>query len=274
MDQNVIPFLMVIGMGIGVILISRALDILWAQVIPIRFFYYIIRAPGVVVHELSHVFGCVIMGAKIKKVVLFSEEGGSVTYSRPKIPYLGDLVIGTAPLFCLPLVLAGFTWIFSTYLGCEFPPFLQGVNSTDELFLLAAGIIGMFVQNLVVVFNPWFLLYLYITLTLVLSVAPSMQDIKNAAIGICIISLAGYTDPLECHPPCGEFSRGDYPSREHRFLSRSYFWDYRAAHFLSSGDPVYTQKFLTGPAVAIRSVLIDPETQFFCVHDFRPARRK
>ncbi|HJX55689.1 MAG TPA: hypothetical protein VJ350_02520 [Methanoregula sp.] len=191
MDQNVIPFLMVIGMGIGVILISRALDILWAQVIPIRFFYYIIRAPGVVVHELSHVFGCVIMGAKIKKVVLFSKEGGSVTYSQPKIPYLGDLVIGTAPLFCIPMVLAGFSWIFSTYLGCEFPPFLQGVNSTDELFLLAAGIIGMFVQNLVVVFNPWFLLYLYITLTLVLSVAPSMQDIKNAAIGICIISITG-----------------------------------------------------------------------------------
>lgn len=191
MDQNVIPFLMVIGMGIGMILISRALDILWAQVIPVRFFYYIIRAPGIVVHELSHVFGCVIMGAEIKKVVLFSKEGGSVTYSPPKIPYLGDMVIGTAPLFCIPLVLAGFTWIFSTYLGCEFPPLLQGVNSTDELFLFAAGIIGMFAQNLVVVFNPWFLLYLYFTLTLVLSIAPSIQDIRNAAIGICIISLTG-----------------------------------------------------------------------------------
>ncbi len=191
MDQNVIPFLMVIGMGIGMILISRALDILWAQVIPVRFFYYIIRAPGIVVHELSHVFGCVIMGAEIKKVVLFSKEGGSVTYSPPKIPYLGDMVIGTAPLFCIPLVLAGFTWIFSTYLGCEFPPLLQGVNSTDELFLFAGGIIGMFAQNLVVVFNPWFLLYLYFTLTLVLSIAPSIQDIRNAAIGICIISLTG-----------------------------------------------------------------------------------
>ena len=40
-------------------------------------------------------------------------------------------------------------------------------------------------------FNPWFIVYLYITLTLVLSVAPSMQDIENAAIGICMITLAG-----------------------------------------------------------------------------------
>jgi hypothetical protein len=191
MDQNVTLFLMVIGMGIGVILISRGLDLIWAQVIPIRFFYYIIRAPGVIVHELSHVFGCLIMGANIKNVVLFSKEGGSVTYSRPKIPYIGDLVIGTAPLFCIPLVLAGCTWVFSTYFGCEFPALPQGVHSADELFLLATGIMKMFSGNLILSFNPWFLLYLYITLTLVLSVAPSVQDIKNAAVGICIICLSG-----------------------------------------------------------------------------------
>ena len=191
MEQNATPFLMVICMGIVVILISRALDVLWAQVIPIRFFYYIIRAPGVIVHELSHVFGCLIMGAKVKNVVLFSKEGGSVTYSQPKIPYLGDVVIGTAPLLCIPLVLAGCTWVFSQYLGCVFPALPQGINSTDDLFLLGTSIMGMFTRNLIVMFNPWFLLYLYITLTLVLSVAPSAQDIKNAAVGISIITLAG-----------------------------------------------------------------------------------
>lgn len=191
MDQNAILFLLVICMGIGVMLISRALDILWAQVIPIRSVYFIIRAPGVIIHELSHVFGCLIMGAKIKHVVLFSKEGGSVTYTRPKIPYLGDVVIGTAPLFCIPLVLAGCTWVFSRYLGCVFPALPQYVDSTDALFLLGTGVAAMFTRNLIVVFNPWFLLYLYITLTLVLSVAPSAQDLTNAAIGICIITLAG-----------------------------------------------------------------------------------
>jgi hypothetical protein len=49
----------------------------------------------------------------------------------------------------------------------------------------------MFTWNLIVRFNPWFLLYLYLTLTLVMSLAPSSQDIKNAAIGIGIITLGG-----------------------------------------------------------------------------------
>jgi hypothetical protein len=123
--------------------------------------------------------------------VFFSEKGGSVTYTASKIPYLGDVVISTAPLFCIPLVLAGCTWLFSQYLGCVFPPLPIGVDSPDALFGLLIGIVGMFTRNLIVRFNPWFLLYLYLTLTLVLSLAPSAQDMKNAAIGIGIITLVG-----------------------------------------------------------------------------------
>jgi hypothetical protein len=191
MDLNVTPFLIVVLIGIGVIVISLMLDVLWAQVIPLRSFYYFIRAPGVIVHECSHILGCLITGATVKKVVFFSEKGGSVTYTSSKIPYLGDVVISTAPLFCIPLVLAGCTWTFSQFLGCVFPPLPMGVDSTDALFGLCVGIIGMFPRNLIVQFNPWFLLYLYLTLTLVLSLAPSTQDMKNAAIGIGIITLVG-----------------------------------------------------------------------------------
>jgi hypothetical protein len=191
MDIHAAPFLMVVLIGIGVIVISLALDVLWARVIPLRPFYYMIRAPGVIVHECSHILGCLITGATIKKVVFFSEKGGSVTYTSSKIPYLGDVVISTAPLLCIPLVLAGCTWVFSQYLGCVFPPLPMGVTSTDALFGLCIGIVGMFTQNLIVRFNPWFLLYLYATLTLVLSLAPSTQDMKNAAIGIGMITLVG-----------------------------------------------------------------------------------
>ena len=191
MDIHAAPFLLVVLTGIGVIGISLALDVLWARVIPLRSFYYFIRAPGVIVHECSHILGCLITGAKVKKVVFFSEKGGSVTYASSKIPYFGDVVISTAPLFCIPLVLAGCTWVFSQYLGCVLPPLPMGVDSTDAFFGLFIGIIGMFTRNLIVRFNPWFLVYLYLTLTLVLSLAPSAQDMKNAAIGIGIITLVG-----------------------------------------------------------------------------------
>jgi hypothetical protein len=185
------PFLLVVLLGTGVIAISFALDILWAQVMPLRSLYYAIRAPGVIVHECSHILGCIITGAKIKKIVFFSEEGGSVTYTSSKIPYVGDVVISTAPLVCIPIVLAGLTWVFSQYLGCVFPPMPIAVNSMDTLLGLVITITILFTQNLVVRFNPWFIVYLYLTVTLVLSLAPSAQDMKNAAIGMGIILIAG-----------------------------------------------------------------------------------
>jgi hypothetical protein len=191
MDIPTEPFLTVVLLGIGVIAISLALDILWAQVIPLRSLYSAIRAPGVIVHECSHILGCIITGAKIKNVVFFSERGGSVTYTSSKIPYIGDVVISTAPLVCIPMVLAGLTWVFSQYLGCVFPPMPVAVNSMDALYGLVITIAILFTQNLIFRFNPWFLIYLYLTVTLVLSLAPSAQDMKNAAIGIGIILIAG-----------------------------------------------------------------------------------
>jgi hypothetical protein len=180
-------YLLVIATGIVVILISLALDYLWALCIPVRFFYYFLRAPGVAVHECAHVLGCIITGAKIRKVVLFSKSGGSVTHSPPLIPVIGDVVISTAPLFCIPLILSLCTWFFSTYLGCSFPAFPLSIDSLGTVILAGGIILGTFTQNIVVQFNAWFLLYLYLVLSLILSAAPSMQDMKNAAIGCCIL---------------------------------------------------------------------------------------
>ena len=189
--MQALSFLLVIATGIAVMLISLMLDYLWALVLPVRGLYYFLRFPGVVIHECSHILGCLLTGAGIRKVVLFSEGGGSVTYSRPKIPVLGDMIIGTAPVFCIPLILACCTWIFARYLGCTFPAFPFPLDSINLLVVLVTGIFGMFESNLVTRFNPWFLVYLYLTLSLTLSVAPSLQDLKNAAGGIVLLFLAG-----------------------------------------------------------------------------------
>ena len=57
--------------------------------------------------------------------------------------------------------------------------------------MLGGGILKIFTQNLVVHFNAWFLVYLYLVLSLILSAAPSMQDFRNASIGICILTITG-----------------------------------------------------------------------------------
>ena len=184
-------FLIVILIGIVAVALSYVLDHIWAAVIPFRTLYYGIRAPGVILHECAHMAGCLVTGARIQNVVFFSREGGSVTYSRPLIPYLGDVIISTAPLFALPLVLSFLTSIFENYLGCIFPQIPSSIITGGALTALADGIFTAFESNLVSPFNGWFLLYLYLTISLVLSMAPSAQDMKNAAIGIVLLALAG-----------------------------------------------------------------------------------
>ncbi|MCX6686921.1 MAG: M50 family metallopeptidase, partial [Methanoregula sp.] len=117
--MDIAGFFNFIILALLVILVSVGLDRLYARIAPFRLFYYALRFPGVVLHEIAHVAGCLVTGAEIKKIVLFSETGGSVTYANPKIPLLGTVIISTAPLFVLPLTLAGLTWIFGTYFGCD-----------------------------------------------------------------------------------------------------------------------------------------------------------
>jgi len=184
-------FIIVIAAGILLVLLSLALDRLWAAVTPVREIYYIIRAPGVILHECAHILGCLITGAKIQNVVLFSREGGSVTYTRPVLPWLGDVVISTAPLFGLPLVLSVITWCFGTYLGCRFFPFPETVFTAGTQVQAGYAILQIFDKNLIAVQNGWFILYLYLTTSIVLSVAPSFQDLKNASLGIFLLALFG-----------------------------------------------------------------------------------
>jgi hypothetical protein len=177
--------------GVIVIAISCALDRLWAVAIPVRPLYLFIRLPGIVLHECAHIVGCLMTGARVHRVVLFAKDGGSVTYARPKIPYIGDVIISTAPLFLLPLALSFITGIFGVYLGCVFPVYPAALTSADSLFDLTRAIFSTFSDNLVTRFNGWFLLYLYLTTSLVLSTAPSSQDMKNAAAGSILLVLAG-----------------------------------------------------------------------------------
>ena len=175
--------------GVLAILVSFALDLLWARVSGAGSIYFLVRTPGIIVHECSHILGCLLTGAKVTRVVFISKTGGSVTYTRSPVPFLGDVIINSAPLFCIPLFLYGCTWVFTTFLGCSIPVLTISSGSAGAIPVIAGRIAGMFVQNLVTRFNPWFLLYLYLTLSLVLSLAPSAQDVKNAAAGIVLIAL-------------------------------------------------------------------------------------
>jgi hypothetical protein len=187
-----IAFGAVIGTGIVVMGLSRLLDHIWARVLRSSWPYFLVSAPGVVVHECAHIIGCLITGAKIKKVVLISREGGMVTYAPPAIPLFGNVIISTAPLFFLPLVLAALTWVFGTYAGCWFLSAMPSLDSAASLYQVISNVGQTLYQNLFVAFNGWFLIYLYLVTSLVLSFSPSTQDLKNAVVGILILIIAGF----------------------------------------------------------------------------------
>lgn len=189
--MEIIGPLFILITGILVIMLSYALDRLWAVAMPVRAAYLFIRFPGVVLHECAHILGCLLTGARIRNVVLFSGDGGSVTYTRPGLPYLGDVIISTAPLFLLPLALTFISWIFGTFLGCVFPAFPAMPETPGDLVNLVEIVFSAITENLLTRFNGWFLLYLYLTLSLVLSAAPSLQDMKNAVSGLVLLILAG-----------------------------------------------------------------------------------
>ena len=185
-------FIVIIFTGIVVMGISRLLDHIWARVLRFPWLYILVSVPGVVVHECAHIIGCLITGAKIKRVVLLSKEGGMVSYTPPVIPVIGNVIISTAPLFFLPLVLAALTWVFGTYAGCFFPSAMPALDSAASVYSLVTITGQTLYQNLFAAFNGWFLLYLYLVMSLALSFAPSTQDLKNAIAGILILIFAGF----------------------------------------------------------------------------------
>ena len=109
-----------------IVLTSFGIQRLWAPAAGSRLFT-VLMAPGVIVHEVSHVVACLLSGATVKEVSL-SNAGiaGKVVHTRPIIPVVGQALISLAPLvgcgarrFRLDAVCAGF-------IPC--PPRVRGVR--------------------------------------------------------------------------------------------------------------------------------------------------
>ena len=182
-------------------LLSYAVERLWSDFASHRFFHYAL-APGVVVHELSHLLSCLLTGAKVGRVVLFGPSGGSVEHSEPRMPLLGRPVISLAPIVGCTLALWGVWWFFSGRLGLK-PSKLPGVE------LSAAGALELwqvmrhlFIDAFRQVFSRKFLslegvAFVYLVLTFSVSMAPSRTDLRHALLGLvtigAIVFLAEHT---------------------------------------------------------------------------------
>jgi len=172
-------------------LLSYVIERLWSDVISRRYVRYAL-APGVVVHELSHLAGCLVTGARVSRVVLFGPSGGLVEHGEPRMPLVGRPVISLAPVAGCTLVLWGVWRLFAGRLGLE-PLRLPGVELSAEGGLrLWLVLRTLFLDAFGRVFSRRFLsvegfVFLYLVLTFSICMAPSRADLRHAFLGLVLV---------------------------------------------------------------------------------------
>jgi hypothetical protein len=162
-------------------------------------FYLLLMWPGVVVHELSHLVGCVVTGTPVRKVRLFAprDEGqgrlvlGFVEHDRPRNPLVRS-VIGGAPFFGGAAALWALTAFVLPAVGSahSFAPIVARAPSAGaviEAMVAAARQYAAFAASVAggLDWRSWqTYLFLYLALSIAAHVAPSRTDLRNASFGI------------------------------------------------------------------------------------------
>lgn len=129
-------------------------------------------APGVILHELSHALACVLTGAKVVKISFFDKDGGSVKHHPSFIPVIGPVIISLAPLAIGVLV---------------FYFLAKKIQLSNDLDLSA-----MYFNFKTIIFaidwKNWLnIIIIYLLLSVLVTMTPSWQDLRNMLIPVIII---------------------------------------------------------------------------------------
>ncbi len=169
--------------------------------------YRILVAPGVIIHEFSHAFGCIITGAHIQSINVFKRDGGELKHTGSPIPIIGNVVISLMPiivgivvLYFLPNLLFAHSTnalgVLSILKDEVAPP---QINRLDDLnnfqfsifnfqspavetfsFTTGQAILQSFstLNSQLSILSWQFWAFIYLIFNLAATMAPSKQDIK------------------------------------------------------------------------------------------------
>ncbi|MBO5694588.1 MAG: hypothetical protein J6S98_04210 [Lentisphaeria bacterium] len=178
--------------------LSSTLRTALSQKIGIRTYVYL-TAPGVIVHELSHAFFCVLFGHTITDMQLFSpEEDGTLGYVshryNPRNLYhlLGNFFIGTGPIWGGTVFLWILTWLLLP------TPIMNGEHHLWVQFSAYLSI--FFTPDLWCRWQGW--LWLYLAFTITQHITLSMEDLQSARTGFVFLLLLIFIPPF-CFGWCG-----------------------------------------------------------------------
>ena len=145
--------------------------------------YRIFVAPGVILHELSHAFLCLLTGASITKLSFFEKNGGHVEHRPPKIPIIGQVLISLAPFVVGAVVI----YFLSKLLGLSNINIVSGEisrsNFINFLSYTFQNVNFHSVKNIVII---------YLVLSIAVTMTPSGQDLRNTLSSLVFIGLVIY----------------------------------------------------------------------------------
>ncbi len=175
----------------ALILVSFVLERIWSGIFSGRG-YQLVLFPGVVIHEFSHALGCLLSGAKVDEISLFSSKGSYVKHGKPKLPLIGSFVISFAP------IAGGIAslWVAAKPLGLVLPR-VGASFSFDEVREMA-----LFATDN---WESWpFWVFVYLTISIVICLVPSKQDLNNSALSavfvLAAIVLINRFGPIDLDP--------------------------------------------------------------------------
>ncbi len=144
--------------------------------------YRVFIAPGVIVHEMSHAFACLITGAKVTSIQVFKKNGGEVRHNMPKIPIIGQILISLAPF------IVGFLAIYFLAKTVGFKPLpVDSISDPNNIIAIIKDmIISIDYRSLI----SWLAFYLIITIAV--TMIPSTQDFRNILLSIIALIIIIY----------------------------------------------------------------------------------
>lgn len=145
--------------------------------------YRVFVAPGVIIHEISHAFGCLLTGAKIESINMFKKDGGEVRHKPSKIPIIGQIVISLAPF------VIGALAIFLIAKAVGMRPIEANISQNLKFNFISQARINLHLMDFHSI-RTWLALYLIIAIAVTMT--PSWQDLQNISTSLLIISLIIY----------------------------------------------------------------------------------
>ena len=146
-------------------------------------FYRIFVAPGIILHELSHAFFCLLTGAKVTAIDMFKKDGGEVKHGHSKVPILGPILISLSPFFIGAIAI----FFLSRFIG------FRSLDVTQVSFN-APGLLHWVIDSLKSIdFGSYrTIIAFYLVLSIAVTMTPSVVDMRNILFSILVLLLAAY----------------------------------------------------------------------------------